>query len=129
MRHATGAWCGMTLRAMSRQQKVCLKQKKVLLMLLYWYELIPFYQRTSWIIFKIYFSRSCLASWVTKQTCFGNFTHSQTHFDCPNPLVSVRLHHWIIWVSRWVANKYLNKLLIMALDMMFDIRWTFIHPE
>ena len=33
---------------------------------LYWKKLIPFYQRISRIFLKIWFSRSCLPSWVTK---------------------------------------------------------------
>ena len=32
---------------------------------------------------KICFSKSCLLSWVTKQTYFGSFTCLQTHFGCP----------------------------------------------
>ena len=47
-------------------------------------KVIPFYQRISRIIFKIWFS-SYSPCRATKQTDFGSFIGSQTHFGRPKP--------------------------------------------
>ena len=68
MRHEPQAWCGMTVRGTSRQQECVPGTKRsIAYAVLYWSELIPFYQWISRIILKTCFSRSCLPSRVTKQ--------------------------------------------------------------
>ena len=62
---------------------------------LYWWDLVPFYQRISRIIFKICFTRRCLPNRVIKRTYFGNFTLSHTHFVDQNRWANVGLDHWI----------------------------------
>ena len=84
MKHETRAWCGVTLRVTSRQQKrVHETERRIAHTILCWYELIPFYQRISIIIFKICFSRNCSPSRATKMAYFANFAHPQTRFGCP----------------------------------------------
>ena len=95
MRHETQAWCGVTLRGMSRQQKHVPETKRSIAhAVLYWKKLIPFYQRISKIIFKICFSRSCLPSRATKQTYFGNFTRLLTHFGHPKLYICKYIITW-----------------------------------
>ena len=82
MRRETQAWCGMTLKGTSRQQKRVPKTKRSIAHdVLYWSELIPFYQRIPRIIFKICFLRSYMPSRATKQIHFRNFTCPQTCFS------------------------------------------------
>ena len=82
IRHETGAWCGMTLRRTSWQQKPVSETKRSIAHpVLYWQELIPFNQRTCRIIFKMCFSRSCMPSQVTRHILEVLLT--QTHFGHP----------------------------------------------
>ena len=80
---------------------------------LYWSQLIPFYQRLSWIIFKICFSRSCSPSRVTRHIL-------EILLACRHTLVaqncgmSVSLHHWRNWC--------------LLLDFSFIIFYWFLQP-
>ena len=77
MRHETRVWCGVTSRRMGRQQKrVPETKRRIAHAVLFWWELIPLYQRITRIIFRV-----CVSSF--KQKYFGNFTCRQTHFVCP----------------------------------------------
>ena len=60
---------------------------------LYWLELIPFYQRISWIIFKICFSRSCSPSRVTRHILEILLACRHT-LIAQNRGMSVSLHYW-----------------------------------
>ena len=77
MRQKARAWCGVTLRGMSRQQELAPETKRSIAhAVLYWLELIPFYQSLTRTIFKICFSGSCSLSRATKQTYFGHLFYS-----------------------------------------------------
>ena len=76
-----------------QKNKQTAEMKIIARAVLYWWELIPFYQRISKIIFKICFWRSCSPCLATKQTYFGNFTHLQTHIVAHNHQASARLHN------------------------------------
>ena len=84
MRHGTLAWCGVTLKGTSRQQKRAPKTFSCCIIYACVYH-FTFYQRKSRIIFKFCFSKSCSLNRVTKTTYFGNFTRLQTKLSKPKP--------------------------------------------
>ena len=86
---------------------------------LHWYELIPFYQRMTKIIFKICFSRSCSPSQATKQIYFWNFTHPQTHFGHPKSRASVTLHQWEYIYQGSVLSPFFFIIVMEALSHDF----------
>ena len=104
-RRETRTWCGMSLRGTSRQQlHVPERKRSIADAVLYWWELMLFYQRISRIIFKICFSRSCSPSWATKQTYFGNFILLQKHLLKTMGWVFVRLHHGGNLLMTWIFH-------------------------
>ena len=94
MRHDTQAWCCRNLRGTSRHQKLVPEMKRSIAhAVLYWQELIPYYQSLSRVISKICFSRSCSPSQVAKQTFFRILLTCRHTLVTQNCRVSVRLHH------------------------------------
>ena len=116
IRHETGAWCGMTLRRTSWQQKPVSETKRSIAHpVLYWQELIPFNQRTCRIIFKMCFSRSCIPSQVTRHILEVLLTHRHT-LVTQNCQASVTLHHCILNLNHHSKNEFMP--LILLWDMV-----------
>ena len=113
MRHKTRAWCGVTLIETSRQQKRVPEMKRSIAhALLYWWELIPFYQRISRIFFKICFWRSSSPVWGPSRHILEILLARRHTLVAQNRRVSVRLHHWWVIYSKcairemYAANKW-----------------------
>ena len=128
IRHETGAWCGMTLRRTSWQQKPVSETKRSIAHpVLYWQELIPFNQRTCRIIFKMCFSRSCMPSQVTRHILEVLLTHRHT-LVTQNCQASVTLHHCILNLNHHSKNEFMPLILLWDMVNLKALQLGWSHP-
>ena len=87
MRHETQAWCDVTLRRTSRQQKRVPEIKRSIhcLFCIILIRVDTILSKNIAIIFKIYFPKSCSPSQPNKQIYFGNFNRLQRYICYAKP--------------------------------------------